>query len=300
MDTYTLLLSRNLSSLMDEAKTVREKHFQQRLSLCSIMNAKCGACSENCTFCAQSSHYSTDVQGFPLCSVEEILATYKKASKYPIGHFSIVTSGGRLGQTEIDQICKSIEKKKDGPVKWCASLGCITLKQLQQLKNAGLSRYHHNLETAKSFFPNICTTHTYKLREETVLNAKEAGLEVCAGGLFGLGESVGQRIELAHAIRHLDVTAIPLNFLIPIPGTPAAKAVRLTKEEILQTIALFRLVCPDTEIRVCGGREYHLKNEDYLVFEAGANGMMVGGYLTQGGESIERDIAMIKKAGYEL
>ena len=290
----------DLSALMHEAHRLREKYFQQRLSLCSIMNAKCGACSENCTFCAQSSHYKTDIQGFPLLSEKEVLTTFKKASNYPIGHFSIVTSGGRLGQVEIDQICQTIEKRKDEPVKWCASLGCITLKQLKQLKNAGLHRYHHNLETSESFFPNICTTHTYKLREETVLNAQEAGLEVCAGGLFGIGESVEHRIELARAIHRLDVTSIPLNFLIPIPGTPAANAPKLTKEEVLQTIALFRLICPDKEIRVCGGREYHLKDEDHLIFEAGANGMMVGGYLTQGGEPIERDIAMIKKAGYEF
>jgi len=160
-----------------------------------------------------------------------------------------------------------------------------------------MRRYHHNLETAKSHFSSICTTHSYEDRVATILAAKKADLEICSGGLFGLGENAEQRIELAFALKELDVDSTPLNFLMPIPNTPAAKLPSLTKEEILQTIALFRLICRKKEIRVCGGREFHLKEDDSSIFAAGANGMMVGGYLTKEGNPIERDLKMSANSG---
>jgi len=294
-----LLLARTarLSDLLLAAAKAREVDSGNTLSLCSILNAKCGECSEDCIFCAQSSHYSTEITSHPLLSNEKIVHAFDTTTKFPIRHFSIVTSGRRVSQIDIDQICEAMKERVHPNLRWCASLGCLSYRQLCQLRDAGMTRYHHNLETAKSHFPLICTTHSYEDRVATVQAAKKAGLEVCAGGLFGLGESAEQRIELAFALKELDVTSIPLNFLIPIPGTPAEKIPPLTKDEILQTIALFRLICRGKEIRVCGGREYHLKDDDRCIFAAGADGMMVGGYLTREGNPIDRDLSMSITAG---
>jgi len=294
-----LALQENLKDLLAAATRARETDSDNDLSLCSILNAKCGACSEDCIFCAQSCHYTTEISSYPLLSKKQMVQAFDKTLKYPIRHFSLVTSGKRVSQVDIDQICETIKERSHPNLKWCASLGCLSYRQLCSLRDAGMSRYHHNLETAKSHFPSICTTHSYEDRVATVLAAKKAGLEVCSGGLFGLGENREQRLELAFALKELDVDSTPLNFLMPIPNTPAAKLPPLSKEEILQTIALFRLICRKKEIRVCGGREFHLKEDDSSIFAAGANGMMVGGYLTKEGNPIEKDLEMSKKAGMQ-
>jgi len=290
-------LQESVPHLLAAATKAREIDSGNDLSLCSILNAKCGSCSEDCIFCAQSCHYATEITSYSLLPKEQMIQAFDKTLEYPIRHFSLVTSGKRVSQVDIDQICMTIKERSHKNLSWCASLGCLSYQQLCSLRDAGMKRYHHNLETAKSHFSSICTTHSYEDRVATVKAAQKAGLEVCSGGLFGLGESATQRIELAFALKELDVDSTPLNFLIPIPKTPAAQLSPLTKNEILQTIALFRLICRNKEIRVCGGREFHLKEEDSSIFAAGANGMMVGGYLTREGNPIEKDLHMSTNAG---
>lgn len=285
--------------ILEAATAARKRTFGDRATLCSILNAKSGACSEDCVFCAQSSRHSTHVKTYPLLDADEIAAAYHEAEKLPVDRFGIVTSGRALTGADLILVCDTIARTGDTSISWCASLGSLDRDSLLKLRAAGLKRFHHNLETAESFFPNICTTHTYAERVETVKAAKAAGLEVCSGALFGLGETRAHRVELALALRELAVDSIPLNFLVPIPGTPAADAEHLSPDEILKTIAMFRLVCPETEIKVCGGRETNLADLEHLIFAAGANGMMIGGYLTLRGRSVEEDLHMLRNAGIQ-
>jgi len=278
---------------------LRRLKFGDRAILCSILNAKSGACSEDCVFCSQSAHHNTAIEQYPLLDVEKILTAHDEASALPIERFGIVTSGRGLSDDELDSLVDVIRSRPDSGASFCASLGVLSEEQLARLAGVGMKRYHHNLETARSFFPNICTTHTYDDRVKTVLAAKRAGLEVCCGGLFGLGETAAHRVELAMAIRDLQVDAIPLNFLVTHGETEIARREipTLTPVDILKTIAMFRLVCQDAEIKVCAGREKHLGEMENQIFAAGATGMMIGGYLTVQGREVDDDLKMIKDAG---
>lgn len=290
-----------LGEILDAATEARRQRFGDKVKLCSIVSAKSGLCGEDCIFCAQSSRHSTDVECFSLLSDDELLTAYTDAAALPVEKFGIVTSGRSLSDQELARLCELIKANAHGRLDWCASLGMLNEAQLARLKRAGLKRFHHNLETAESFFPNICTTHTYADRVDTVLAAKRVGLEVCSGGLFGLGEGPHHRVELAMALRELEVHAIPLNFLVAIPHTPAAEAAKpMTAHDILRTIAMFRLVCRQVELKVCAGREVHLGAMEDQIFAAGATGMMIGGYLTVRGRSVPEDISMLQRAGMVL
>ena len=288
-----------LDELLAAATLVRRRHFGTATSLCSIINARSGACTEDCAFCAQSCHNDSEVEVYPLLPSEQIAEGYRQAVGLPIKHFGIVTSGASVQGEELERICQVVRDGCDGPVAWCASLGELTPEQLTKLREAGLTRYHHNLETAESFFGNVCSTHTWADRVRTVRAAKQAGLAVCCGGLFGLGESAEQRVELAFALRDLEVDSIPLNFLVALEGTRVADAPPLRPECILKIIAMFRLVCPTSEIKICAGRELHLDEMEGRIFEAGATGMMIGGYLTVRGREVEQDLTMLRDAGMD-
>jgi biotin synthase len=288
-----------LPAILAAATAVRRRHFGDRADLCSILNAKSGLCGEDCIFCAQSSLHHAQVDRYPLLTDERIEQAYGEAAELPIGRFGLVTSGKAVSEAELGRLCELIARRR-GKLDWCASLGTLGEPQLRRLKAAGLKRFHHNLETAESYFPSICTTHTYADRVATVRAAQRAGLEVCCGGLFGLGEQPRHRVELAIALRELGVEAIPLNFLVPIAGTPAAAQARpLSPEEILKTVAMFRLVCPTAEIKVCAGRERHLGPREPDIFAAGATGMMIGGYLTVRGRSVAEDLDLLRRAGMQ-
>ena len=290
-----------LGEILEIASAVRHAVFGDTVRLCSILNAKSGRCGEDCVFCAQSARHPADVDTYPLLESEEILAAYQRAGKLPIRMFGIVTSGRAVADDELARLCRLIRSNACGGIHWCASLGALDVPALRRLRDAGLRRFHHNLETSESYFRNVCTTHTYADRVRTVHAAKSVGLEVCSGGLFGLGEQPHHRVELALALRQLEVDSIPLNFLVPIPGVPAFEtAALLSPEEILKTIAMFRLVCPRAEIKVCAGRERYLGDMEKLIFSAGATGMMIGGYLTVRGRSAEQDLELIRKAGMNL
>jgi biotin synthase len=284
--------------VMAAATEIRE-HFKGReIILCGIVNAKAGSCPEDCSFCAQSSHYETGAPSYPLKKAAEIMEEAAHAARNGAELFGIVTSVKIIkAKKEWSEIFKVIDGIGKMGLKPCASLGIIDTQRARDLKAAGLYRYHHNLETSRSFFPNICTTHAYEEDVETVQAAKAAGLSVCSGGLIGMGEGITHRIELAETLRKLDVDSIPLNILTPIKGTPLARTPPLPPLEILMTIAVFRFMLPDRDIKLCGGKEKNLRQLLPLGFLAGANSLMTGNYLTTDGRASILDLEMIADLG---
>ncbi len=287
---------KDLVHLLSCANMIRGEFKGNTIDFCSIINAKSGKCSEDCTFCSQSAHYNADIKSYPLITKEEIIKKAQKAASLGINRFSIVVSGRALGnKEEWDNICEAINVISSmGIIKTCASLGTLTREAARDLKGAGLTRYHHNLETAESYFSTVCTTHSFLERANTVIAAHEEGLEVCSGGLMGLGETPGHRIELAFALRDLAVDSIPINILNPIAKTPLEKAPPVHPMEILKIIAVYRFINPKKGIRLCGGRQKNLRSVQPLIFLAGANGVMTGDYLTTPGCDIKDDLQMIK------
>ncbi|HKZ18084.1 MAG TPA: biotin synthase BioB [Geobacteraceae bacterium] len=288
--------------LLYQANRLRKHFCGEQIHLCSIINAKSGLCPEDCSFCAQSAHHRTDVQVYPLVDDEEIVRSAHTATMEGAGCFGIVTSGTTTGRgSELDRICSVIRKiRSEGEIQPACSLGIIDRETAVVLRDAGMMKYHHNLETARSFFPNICTTHDYEEDVQTVRAVKEAGLRVCCGGIFGLGETPEQRVEFAFTLKELEVDSVPINFLNPVPGTRLAHADFLTPMECLRIIALFRYVMPDKQISVCGGREKNLRDLQSWMFFAGASGTMVGNYLTTTGREPEQDLQMFRDLGLAI
>jgi biotin synthase len=284
--------------LLAAAAEIR-RHFKgDDVGLCGIVNAKSGKCPENCKFCAQSAHYATDVESYPLKKAHEIIEAAAAAGRAGAEMFGIVTSGKSIKtKKEWAEIIRAIQGVTEFGMKACASLGVIDEEKARALKEAGLYRYHHNLETSRSFFSEICTTHAYDEDVETVRSARAAGLSVCCGGLIGLGEGVRHRIELALTLRELDVDSVPVNILNPIKGTPLGRTPPLPPLEILMTIAVFRFLLPDRDIRLCGGKEKNLRQLLPMGLVAGANALMTGSYLTTPGRDAALDIEMIRDMG---
>ena len=284
--------------ILAAASEIREHFKGKEIILCGITNAKSGKCSEDCKFCAQSSHYKTNVPSYPLKKAKQIVAEAKEAAKNGAEFFGIVASGKRLNtKKEWLEILKAIEGLRGIGISPCASLGIIDMKKANELKSAGLFRYHHNLETARSFFKNICTTHDYEDDIETIRSAKSAGLSLCAGALIGMGESISHRIELAETLRELNVDSVPLNILNPIKGTPLGHLKALPPMEILMTIAIFRFMLPAKDIKLCGGKEKNLRQLLPLGILSGANSLMTGNYLTTVGRDSALDHEMILDLG---
>lgn len=287
---------------LGEAASLREKHFGHRVSFCVIINAKSGLCSEDCAFCSQSATSKAEIARYPLLPREKLVEAARAAHSQGAARFSIVTSGkGIVSVKEKREIVEAVAAIREAvPLKVCASLGLADRPFLEDLRAAGLFRFHHNLETAASFYPRICSTHTYRERLATIAAAKEAGLSVCVGGIFGLGESVAQRYEMAQTIKELGVDAIPINFLHPLPGTRLADRPLLPPLEALRVIIAFRLMFPDKTIIICGGRQPTLRSLAPLIFAAGANALMTGDYLTTKGRLPEEDRQMLEDLGLEL
>jgi biotin synthase len=292
----------DLFFLFAEANRIREHFLGEKIFLCSIINAKSGRCPENCAFCSQSAHYGTQTPVFPLLDEERLVACAGEAEANGSTCYGIITSGTGIKQgEEFDMICRAVRRiRSEMKISPSCSLGIIDKESATALKGAGVETYHHNLETARSFFPAICTTHDYEEDVETVRMARDAGLKVCCGGIFGLGESAAQRVELALTLRELDVDSVPLNFLNPIDGTPLEGANFITPLECLATIAIFRFILPNKKISVCGGRETNLRDLQSWIFMAGASGTMIGNYLTTMGRPPEQDWQMIRDLGIEV
>jgi biotin synthase len=295
------LLHAPLDDLLIEADRLRRRSSGNRVGLCAIVNARSGLCAEDCKFCAQSARYRTGAAVYPMLDKEEILARARQAKEMGAGRFGVVTSGGRLSSDEVKTVCEIVRALRDeSGVAPCASLGELDGATARALKEAGLTRYHHNLECSERFFPNVCTTHKWRDRVQTVAAAQEAGLEICAGGIFGLGETWEDRVDLALALRDLEVDSVPLNFLMPVSGTPYEFQPPLSAQDALRIVALFRLMLPGVGIRIAGGREHVLGAMQHKIFFAGANGMMIGDYLTTKGRRPEEDMRMIRESGLEV
>ena len=289
--------------LMASADAVRRYYKGNAVSLCSIVNARSGKCTEDCAFCSQSVFASSDIPDYDLMADDDIIAAAKDAVNNGAHKFGIVTSGkgAETKAGDIEKICSSISSIKSSlDVHRCASLGVIDKQQALALKEAGLDEFHHNLETARSFYPNICTTRSYDENVDSVRAAKNAGLRVCSGGIFGMGEDNRQRVEMAEELRSLGVDSVPLNFLVPIEGTKLENAKPLRPIEILKIIAVYRLYLPDKDIKVAGGREKNLRDLQSFIFFAGANSTMVGNYLTTKGRDVAEDLKMIEDLELEV
>lgn len=283
-----------LPDLIALANKVRQDRVGQSLELCSIMNAKSGLCAQDCKFCAQSRRHSTGITTYPLKNKAEMIAAAKRAKEIGAGRFDIVTSGNKLSKEELNVVADAVwEITNKIGIKMCASLGKMNEDELSLLKKAGLSRYHHNLEASPKYFNKIVTTHTFADRIKTIMAVKKAGLEVCSGGIIGMGETLDDRIDLALMLKELDVDSVPINILVPIKGTPFEAVNPLSADEAIRTIALFRIILKDKIIKIAAGRESVLKDYQIQAFMAGANGMLIGGYLTIKGSSIDEDYALI-------
>lgn len=282
--------------LFAEASRIRDRFVGTAVFLCSIINAKSGRCAENCAFCAQSAHHDTGVQVYPLVDEDEMVRCAALAEQNGAGCYGIVTSGTSINKSEeLDRVCRTVSRiKAETGISPSCSLGILDEETALRLKNAGMDTYHHNLETSRSFFPQICTTHDYEDDVATIRAAKTVGLRVCCGGIFGLGETFAQRIEMALTLRELEVESIPLNFLNPVAGTRLESADNLTPLECLTIIAVYRFLLPDRRLSVCGGREKNLRELQSWMFLAGANGTMTGNYLTTPGRPPELDKQMLK------
>ena len=286
--------------LCNSANKVREFFCGKEVDLCTIMNAKSGSCSEDCKFCAQSAHYKTNVEVYGLVSKEDALSLARENENEGVNRFSLVTSGRGTTGSDFEKILDIYEElNKEIKMDLCASFGILGYEQLIKLKKKGITMYHHNLETSREYYENICTTHSYDERIDTINASKKAGMLVCCGGIIGLGESFQDRIKLAFELKDLGIKSIPINVLNPIVGTPLENAESLSQEEILKTISIFRLVNPKAIIRLAGGRN-RIDEFGKKCFNAGANATITGNYLTTSGNKICDDKKMVSELNLEV
>ena len=302
IDMLTDIVNAPLDDLLNEASRVRSETFGNIIDLCAIVNIKSGRCTMDCRFCAQSQHHGTTIDVYSLLHTEELFSETHKLWKQEIHRIGWVSSGASPTAKELDAIAESATTilANEGTNQLCASLGQLDASALQQLKEAGFCRYHHNLETSEQFYSSICTTQRWQDRRATVERVKNLGWSVCSGGLFGLGETWEDRLQLALTLKDLEVDSVPINFFCPISGTPLAERKPLSLEEALRIIVLFRLTLPKATIRICGGRPNVVAGQDELLFRAGANALMTGNYLTTSGISPEKDREMIEHNGFRL
>ena len=299
-DALNIACNVESAKLYQEADKLRRAIHKNKLAICSIINAKAGKCSEDCKFCAQSAHYDVEVASYDLVDPVEAVKLAKESEQSGVQRFSLVTAGKEVSEQHLAEF-KEIYKKlqENTQLSFCASMGFLTAEKAIKLKEMGVSRYHCNLETCRSFFPNVCTSHTWDEKVATIKIAQDAGLEVCSGGLIGLGESLEQRLELAFELRELGILSVPLNILNPIKNTPFENLNPLSVAEVLTSVAMFRFILPNAVIRLAGGRNL-LGEEQGKCFTSGANGSIVGNYLTTLGNSLEEDIKMFKELGFDV
>jgi biotin synthase len=285
----------DIVELCKSANNIREFFCGKEVDLCTIMNAKSGRCTEDCKFCAQSAYYKTNVEEYELVSKKAALKLANENENEGVNRFSLVTSGRGPSDSDFEKILDIYEElNKEIKIDLCASLGILRYEQLLKLKEKGITMYHHNLETSREYYKNICTTHSYDERIATINAAKKAGMAICCGGIIGLGESIEDRVVLAFQLKNLGVRSIPVNVLNPIKGTPLEDSKALSQKEILKTIAIFRFVNPKAYIRLAGGRN-RIDEFGKNCFNAGANATITGNYLTTSGNKICNDKEMVSK-----
>lgn len=297
-DSLSKLKGADVVALAAVAARVRQS-FRTGFDLCALVNAKSGHCGEDCAFCAQSAHYRTGVQEYPLLDGETVVACAEEAVGLGAQRFCIVTSGRRLSDEEFRKVTEMLEliKKRLPQLLLDASLGELDWKRAERLKKAGVSRYNHNIETAPSFYPRICSTHDFKERLRTAKCVKDAGMELCCGGIIGMGEDWGHRIEMAFALKELEPDCVPINLLIPQKGTPLEGRGKTSVVDAIKSVSIMRLILPKATVKVAGGRETCLGDFQGFALLAGADGIIIGGYLTTEGRSAEDDLRMLEQAG---
>ena len=290
-----------LDELFIGATHIREHFVGPKVRCCSIVASKVGLCQEDCAFCSQSAHYRTHVVAAGTLAHEKVLDAARQAGENGAQSFGIVNSGLGPDDDEIDEWCGVIRQmRREGRVRACASLGVLTREQAMRLAAAGVQRYNHNLQTSRRHFPRIVSTHSYDDRLQTLHNLRAAGIELCCGALFGMGETWEDRLDLAFELRELDPEVVPVNFLIPIPGTPLETSRAPEPLECLKIVSIYRFILPRQHINMAGGREANLRDLQSWMFRAGADSFMLGNYLTTCGRGVEADLQMLRDLGLEL
>ncbi len=289
-----------LDELLQTSNRITRRIFGNEIGLCAIYPAKVGACSGDCAFCAQSARHSSGVTSVKVHELDSREIVQNAQSLWGLGvrRYSLVTSGERLTDAEFERILEIFRAlRTETKIGLCASLGSLTPERAKALKAVGVSRYHHNIETCRSFFPKICSTHSYDDKLRTIDIARGHGMEICCGGIIAMGETPAQRVEMAFELKALDIDCVPINILNPIPGTRLEHQAPLTVDEILRTIAVFRLVLPDKALRFAGGREKALGENEYKGYAAGINSILAGNYLTTDGKAFDRELRNLEIAG---
>ena len=300
-DDTAFLLEENLGILKQGANRIREKFCGNRIDLCTIINGKAGKCSENCKFCAQSVHNHTGAQEYEFLDTKSLVMECKKNEKKGVHKFSIVTAGRNLSHKDFTSAVNAYQEmhKECQNIKLCASHGLLSETHLNILKQSGVTMYHDNIETSRKFFPKICTTHTFDEKMECIRAAQRVGLNICCGGIIGMGEDWNDRIDMAFTLSELKVDSIPINALMPIKGTPLENNKPLTEDEIIRSIVIFRYLNPSADVRLAAGRSL-MKENGKEAFFSGANATLTGDMLTTSGNNTAQDMAMLKENGFDL
>lgn len=287
---------------LDELLKISSKYVKETVEFCSIVNARNGKCSQNCKYCAQSSHYRTDIESYPLIPVEDVVKAAEHSRDNKADRFAVVTSGKTPDEEDFDKVVALIKavNNVDG-IKSCASIGILNEEQAKALANAGLKRFHHNINTSKSYYPSVCTTHTWEDRLNTCKLVKKYGMELCCGVILGMGETVEQRVEMAMELAEIEPDSIPINILMPIPETPFENYHdKIDEENILRTLAVFKIANQNAVLRFCGGRMRLSQENQEKALMSCVEGILIGNYLTTIGKEPHEDIETVKKLGKKI
>lgn len=297
IDKNELLRLYNLD--LDELLSISSEYLTDNVEFCSLINARNGKCSQNCKYCAQSSHYRTEIESYPLVSAQEVRNAALDAKNYNVSRFAVVTSGKTPDESDADKIAELIkEVNKIEGLESCASIGILDENLAKKFADAGLKRFHHNINTSKSYYPEVCTTHTFEDRLNTCRLVKKYGMELCCGVILGMGESIEQRVEMAMELAEIEPNSIPINILMPIPETPFENYFdKIDEEHILRTLAIFKIANPKSVLRFCGGRMRLSEENQEKALKTCVEGIMVGNYLTTVGKAPEEDIKTVQKLG---
>ena len=287
---------------LDTLLELSAQFMSNNIEFCSLVNARNGKCSQNCKYCAQSSHYRTDIETYPLIEPEKVAKAVEEAKAHGVNHFAVVTSGKDPAEENFDKIIELIQEiNKFEGISSCASIGILNDEEAKKLKDAGLKRFHHNINTCESYYPEVCTTHTWQDRFETCKLVKKYGMELCCGVILGMGESVEQRVEMAMELAEIQPDSIPINILMPIPETPFENYFdKIDEENILRTLAVFKIANPKSVLRFCGGRMRLSEDGQERALKCCVEGILTGNYLTTTGKSPEEDLKTVEKLGKNL